>query len=215
VPTRAGAFFLSIPPAKELATRSLAGHDETMSKRSGDALIQLAGGKPVPDIRGFTLLEMLVAASVVLVLTALLLSLVQLHVIRHQVASTERSLAGIQEKLLDFHDQLAQWPSRRTDVRLDADPASSRTSYTQAVEISGPAIVVTFGRRAHPRIAGMQLKLEAMSNDDGSWHWRCREANAATSPGQSAGPQRFAAVEAMTLPPRYHPKACRNARSAS
>lgn len=157
---------------------------------------------------GFTLLEMLIAATVVIVLTTLLLSLVQLQVIRHQVDSAERAQADLRERLVDVHAQLMQWPAARAEIGLAPDPATSRSSYVQAVEVTGSTIVLTFGRRAHPRIAGMRLGLQAISAPDGQWRWRCIDST--EHAGLSAGSRSRQIVGASNLPVRYHPKVCRD-----
>ncbi len=154
-------------------------------------------------LAGFTMMELLIAAVVVLLVTTLLLSLLTLHVIRHQVDSAAASVAGLQAQMIAFHEQTTEWPSSRTQLGLDADPTTSRSSYVQSVDLAGPQLDIVFGRRAHPQLAGMRLRLAAPVGPGGSGHWRC-----ITLPQPSLVTPSLA-FSPTNLPTRYYPEACR------
>jgi len=156
-------------------------------------------------LAGFTTLELLVAAIVILVLAGLVVSLAQLQIIRHQVGSSVAAAEPLQRRVGDFYQQLGEWPVDRRDLGLPVDPAASRSSYVQSIEIERDMLALRFGRRAHASIAGTQLMLRAVASEHDQLAWRCHPEvpdNADAGTGSSQLPT-------SDLPARFWPAACR------
>jgi Tfp pilus assembly protein PilE len=154
---------------------------------------------------GFTTLELLVAAIVIVVLAGLVVSLAQLHIIRHQVSASMAAAEPLQARMADFYRQLGEWPAGRQDLGLPADPAASRSSYVQGTEIEHDRLTLRFGRRAHASIAGTQLMLRAVATEHDQLAWRCYPefpGNGIPPPGPPQSP-------GSDLPARYWPAECR------
>jgi Tfp pilus assembly major pilin PilA len=154
---------------------------------------------------GFTTLELLVAAIVILVLAGLVVSLAQLHIIRHQVSSSVTAAEPLQRRVGDFYQQLGEWPVDRRDLGLPVDPAASRSSYVQGTAIERDMLALRFGRRAHASIAGTQLMLRAVAAENDQLAWRCYPEfpeNGTPIPGSPRSP-------GSDLPARYWPAECR------
>jgi len=149
----------------------------------------------VKNMKGFTLIELMIVVAIIAILAAIELPAYQDYTIRSQVSEGSVLADGAKTAFAEFHDNTGRFPPSNASAGL-ASSVSIIGSYVTDVDAATGAgglghITVTYGLQANSNIAGGHLVFSPSSNG-GSLAWSC---------GPTAG---------TDLQSKYLPTKCRN-----
>ena len=158
---------------------------------------------------GFTLIELMIVVAIMGILASLAISTYQTYTIRSQVSEALGMAAGAKTPVIDAFNQTGKPPADRAEAGMTPDPAGTRGSFVQSVDVVNGRVDVKFGNNAHQAIFGKTLSLTPYVSGTGSFIWRC---GAAAAPDGTAA-LKGGGVESEHLLPevenRYLPKSCK------
>ena len=114
---------------------------------------------------------------------------------------------GLRDAAAPYQSAVAKAMSSGRDAAAidDSNLAFGTTDlgqYVQSISVTKAVVVITYGRRANPKLQGRHLRMYPVRDSSGSVTWLC--GNAATSSGITS-----AGNAATDIPQRYLPQNCR------
>ena len=140
---------------------------------------------------GFTLIELIIGITILVVLAAIMINAYQTFVVRSQVKDgleLANSLKPSIHRHLQEHEAL---PVNRAEAGLSPDATETSNNYVKSVAVTNGRLDITFGNNASPTIADAVLTLTPHIGLENTLTWSC---------GRAA---------ATTVPERYQPDYCR------
>lgn len=134
---------------------------------------------------GFTLLELLIAMTIIGILAGIALPVYLGYTIRAQVAEGLNLVGGAESAEAEYITHTGRVPADNLAVNLPS-PTSISGHYVSQIQVAQGSIVITYGNQANQQISGDTLILSPMTTA-GSIAWQCRS---------------------LTLPVQYVPSAC-------
>ncbi len=127
-------------------------------------------------LRGFTLIELMIAVAIIGILVAVGFPQYQNYVARAQVAEALVLASGAKTAVAEYFNTTGDFPADNKAAGLPEDPKDINGKYVDSVEIiAGDGIMsveVGISSDAHTKIAGGILELEATTHG-GSISWTC------------------------------------------
>lgn len=158
------------------------------------------------NIKGFTLIELMIVVAIIAILASLAISAYQTYTVRAQVAEGLNFAAGAKVPIVDALTNTGTAPADRVAAGMTPDPASTNGSYVSRVDIEDGRVDVTYGGpRAHQDIVGKTLSLTPYETAGNTVIWRCGNAAAPAGALINGGAPHLPA----TVDPRYLPSSCR------
>ena len=93
------------------------------------------------------------------------------YTIRSQIADGMSVAAGAKSALAEYYQEYGSFPADNTAAAL-SPPATIHGNYVSSVSVSGSAISITYGNKAHSSIAGQTVVWTA-NDATGSLVWAC------------------------------------------
>jgi type IV pilus assembly protein PilA len=153
--------------------------------------------------RGFTLIELVVVLAVVAILAMMAIPSYQDRVIRKQVVEAVELVGFARPSIQAYYSLKHAMPADNADAGLPS-AAQIVGNYVSQVVVSGGAMTITFGNKAHPNLAGKQLTLRPAVVDGAPAvpiAWVC--GHASPPAGMIA-----AGADLTSLPAQYLPLNC-------
>lgn len=158
------------------------------------------------QVRGFTLIELMIVVAIIGILASLAISAYQTYTVRGQITEGINMAAGAKVPIVDAYTNDGTAPANRVAAGMTPAPTDTRGGYVSQVDIVDGRVDVMFGGpRAHSEIVGDTISLTPYMNGGNSVAWRCGYASAPAGNLLTGG----AAHQDPTVDPRYLPSVCR------
>lgn len=124
--------------------------------------------------KGFTLIELMIAAAIVAILTSLALPTYRDYVVRAQASEGLYVASGARAAIWEYSANHGHLPTDNPSAGLPAKESIQGT-YVAEVEVVADGIQVTFGNKANLAIQGVTLVVApTLSSQSGTVSWTCR-----------------------------------------
>jgi type IV pilus assembly protein PilA len=150
--------------------------------------------------KGFTLIELMIVVAIIGILAAIAIPAYQNYTIRAQITEGLNLADGWKTAIAEYYANAGTWPA--ATANLTGTNASS-SKYVSSINVSGGAIVITYGGQVNTKVSGLVLALVPETNTNNDVIWVCGSSTAAS--GASIG---TATSIATTVSPQYLPAAC-------
>ena len=151
-------------------------------------------------LRGFTLIELMIALVILGILVSLALPAYTKFTVRASAAEAMNLVSNLQEEVMEYYQTYTVMPSDPDLVRAPADTQGINVS---SVTVTGGSIEVQYGNDAPAAIMGMTIGFHPYTSPDLSVSWQC---------GTHAMPAALTfagGAAATTLDPVYRPASCK------
>lgn len=133
-------------------------------------------GRARKDLRGFTLIELMIVVSIAGILAAIAIPAYMDYMIRVQVSEGINLTGGAKSAVATFYQEKGTFPTDNAEAALP--PASTiKGDYVASVSIDGAVISVLYSSAANAEISGQTITLAATSVA-GSLTWNCASGGA-------------------------------------
>jgi uncharacterized membrane protein YhaH (DUF805 family)/Tfp pilus assembly major pilin PilA len=167
------------------------------------------GKRPPPNTAGVIILACLLPlVAVVGILAAIAIPAYQDYTIRAQVSEGLSLAAAPRAAVAQAFRNSGTAPADRLSAGLQGTAADGGGTYVASVDVASGTILVTYGGRANPQIAGKVLALQPYVMTDKTVAWRCGKAPAPAG-AAAMDPSAPRADGATQIEPRFLPSACR------
>lgn len=132
------------------------------------------------------------------ILAAIAIPAYQDYTIRAQTSEGLRLAAPLKVAVAEYYAENEQWPNQED---LGGNIRSGQ--FVTGVTVEEGSVVISYGNKAHPRIAGQRVALLPGLNDEGEMIWACGYAGFPEGVTSAEGPS------GSEVDARYLPSACR------
>jgi type IV pilus assembly protein PilA len=149
--------------------------------------------------KGFTLIELMIVVAIIGILAAIALPAYQDYTIRSQVSEGPTLAEGVKLGIAEYYASNGTWPADNAAIGYTN---TVQGSYVTSIVNTAGSAVVTYGGKAHTKIAAKTLAITGGVNANGDIAWQC---------GTNTAPTGFTMATAGTtnVDGKYLPSSCR------
>jgi len=123
--------------------------------------------------KGFTLIELMIVVAIIGILAAIAIPAYQDYTIRAQVSEGLNLAAAAKAAVAESFLNRGTAPANRTVAGMSPNSADTNGKYVTDVNVTGGAILVTYGNEANANINQKTLQIVPYVTPDNSIAWRC------------------------------------------